>query len=119
MSQSSPSERADASLVHRLAEHERWFWIAAIAWYGLGDTATTLGGLRYADVAEVGPVAGPAMEAVGGGALIAIKLVLFAVAALVAARIGRPTRVAIPVALTIVGVAVTVWNAAVILLATW
>lgn len=119
MSRSSSSETAGAgSLVHRLADHERSFWIAAIVWYGIGDTVTTLLGLSYADVAEVGPVAGPAMEGLGAVGLILIKLGLFALAAAGWSLLRRPTRVAIPVAITIVGTAVTVWNVFVILLST-
>lgn len=117
MSRSSRSDRdGAAAVIHRLADHERLFWFAAILTYGLGDTVTTLGGLHFADVAEVGPVAGPAIESFGGFGLIVIKLVLFAIGGAVAYLISRPTRVAIPVALTLVGGIVTVWNTIIILL---
>ena len=119
MSRSSRSEGASTTVVDRLARHERGFWLAAVVWYGVGDTLTTLVGLSYTDAAEIGPIAGPAIDAHGGAGLLAVKLVLFAAAALAWSRIDRPTRVAIPVAITVVGTAVTVWNAVVILLATW
>lgn len=116
MSHSSQSEGA-GSIVHRLARHERAFWLAAIVWYGIGDTATTLFGLTHTDVAEIGPVAGPAIDGHGAVGLLAIKVVFFALAGLAWYVLSRPARVAIPVAITIVGTTVTVWNAVMILLA--
>ncbi len=117
VSHSSPSEESGANaLVYRLAEHERRFWLAAIIWYGFGDTATTLFGLTYADVAEVGPIAAPMLETYGLLALLILKVAFFAAAGIAWYGISRPTRVGIPIAITIVGTAVTVWNAFVILL---
>lgn len=85
-------------------------------WYGIGDTLTTLGGLWYTNAAEIGPVAGPLMSAHGTWGLVLVKVLFIAIAAGVWYRLSRPTRVAIPLALTIVGTAVTVWNVFVILL---
>lgn len=119
MSQSSSSEAddGDTQFVDNLAQHELGFWFAAIFWYGLGDSVSTLVGLQYADVAEIGPVAGPVMESFGTGGLIGIKLLFFAVTGTAWYLLTRPTRVAIPIAITIVGTAVTVWNVFVIYLA--
>lgn len=118
MSRSSRSERAPSpGIVHRLARHERLFWVAAIIWYGIGDTITTMGGLWYTEAAEIGPVAGPAIGAFGAVGLIAIKVALFSIGGLIAAQLSRPTRVAIPVALMLVGAVVTTWNAVIIVTA--
>lgn len=118
MSHSSSSEDPDTPrFIRRLERHERGFWIAAIAWYGFGDTITTLYGLSYTAVAEIGPVAGPILDAHGTLGMLLLKVLFFVVAATAWYALNRPTRVAIPIGITIVGTAVTVWNVFVILLA--
>lgn len=87
----------------------------AIGFYGLGDTVTTFWGLSTPGVAEAGPIAGPAIEAHGRRSLLVIKVVLFTILFGLWSVVRTPGRVAIPLALVVVGVFVTVWNAVVVL----
>ena len=89
-------------------------WFVAILLYGLGDTATTYVGLSTAGVAEAGPVAGPLMEAYGRRALLAVKVVLFALFFAAWRSLRPPVRAAIPLALVVVGATVTAWNLVVV-----
>jgi hypothetical protein len=100
-----------------LATHSRALWIGALVWYGIGDTVTTVWGLRLADgVGEAGPIAAPLMETYGVVSLLWIKAALFLSGYLLWTRLTTPGRVAVPLALLVVGVTVTVWNGVVIAL---
>lgn len=101
-------------LLPRLAEREREVWIAALLLYGVGDTVTTFWGLSLGGVAEAGPIARPLIDAYGRGALIGIKLVVFPTFYVVWRLLRTPGRVAVPLALAVVGAAVTLWNLVVI-----
>lgn len=92
----------------------RWLWVVALVCYGLGDAATTAVGLQYGSVAEVGPLAAALIGRHSLGGLVALKLVTFGVAYAVWHVLRTPSRDAIPLALAVVGVAVTLWNLAVI-----
>ena len=85
-------------------------WIAAILLYGVGDTATTLWGLSTGGVAEAGPVAKPLIEAYGPRALLLVKAVVFGSFYLVWVMLRTPGRIAVPLALALVGGVVTAWN---------
>lgn len=89
-------------------------WIVALLFYAVGDTLTTLVGLRIGGVAEIGPIAGPAMAAFGAAGLVAIKIFIFGAIGLVWHFLETPGRLALPLGLAVVGVAVTAWNMAVI-----
>ena len=102
-----------------LADRELALWLGAIVCYGVGDTITTYAGLSTTGVAEVGPVAGPLMEAYGRHALLAIKGVTLAFFYVVWRLLARPVRAAVPLALVVVGGVVTVWNLVVIATAGW
>lgn len=94
--------------------NERVLWIGAFVLYGVGDTVTTFVGLSVGGVAEVGPIAGPAMEAAGPGGLLAVKVAIFATFGAFWSLLITPGRAAIPLALTVVGGLVTAWNLLVI-----
>lgn len=96
---------------------ERRLWIFAILSYGVGDTVTTLFGLSTGGAAEIGPIAGPAMEQFGAIGLFAVKAAIFGIFGAVWAILNTPGRLAVPVALCVVGTAVTLWNGLVILAA--
>lgn len=98
-------------------DRERALWLWAIALYVVGDTATTYAGLSTGGVAEAGPVAGPLMDVAGRGALLVIKLLTLALFFVAWRFLRSPTRTAIPLALVVVGAAVTGWNVFVILVA--
>lgn len=93
---------------------ERRYWLLAVLFYGVGDTVTTLIGLSLGGVAEAGPIADPAMEAFGAAGLLAIKIVIFAGFGFIWSLLEPPTRVAVPLALAIVGGVVSGWNTVVI-----
>lgn len=90
----------------------------AIIWYGVGDTVTTFIGLSFGEIAEVGPVAAPVIEFYGRPSLVAIKFVSFALFYATWRIVPHPTRAAVPLAVTLVGIAVTLWNLLMILSAT-
>lgn len=96
--------------IERLATRQRALWVAAVLLYGVGDTVTTFWGLSTGGVAEAGLVAAPLMEAHGRGVLLLVKAVVF-VGFYCLWRVARtPGRAAVPLALTTVGLGVTVWN---------
>lgn len=85
-------------------------WAAAVLSYGVGDTATTLFGLGADGVAEAGPIAGAVVEQVGPGGLLLVKVGSFAAFYVAWRVLPSPRRLGVPLALTVVGVAVTLWN---------
>lgn len=89
-------------------------WIVAVLFYGVGDTLTTLVGLQIGGVAEIGPIAGPAMAAYGAAGLVGIKVCIFGAIGILWHLLETPGRLALPLGLAVVGVAVTTWNVAVI-----
>ncbi len=103
-------------MVTSIWRHERLVWLVALVTYGIGDTITTLLGLRVDAVSEAGPVMGPVIEAYGPVGLVFAKLAMFVAFGAVWRLVRPPGRVAVPLALAIVGVVVTGWNAVVILI---
>ncbi len=100
-----------------LGGRDRELWIAAILFYGVGDTVTTFLGLSVGSIAEVGPIARPLIESYGRPALLGIKAVVFPGFYLLWRVLRTPGRVAVPFALALVGAIVTVWNLLVIAIA--
>jgi hypothetical protein len=95
--------------------HERWLWAAALVAYGVGDTVTTMVGVASGKAAEAGPLAGPIVEAFGLGGLIALKIAVLVAFYAIYLLARTPGRVAVPLALALVGGVVTVWNLLVLL----
>ncbi|MFC7177012.1 hypothetical protein [Halosegnis marinus] len=106
--------RLDAT-VRRLADRQRRLWLLALASYGLGDLATTLVGLAAGRGAEAGPLAAGLLGRYGLAGIVLLKLGSLAVFALLWRVAPNPGRVAIPLALSVVGVGVTAWNVFVLL----
>lgn len=97
-----------------LGEYEGTVWAVAILAYGVGDTLTTYVGLRSGRAAEAGPLAAPLVEAYGILGLVGLKVVTLGLFYLTW-RVGRsPARVAVPLAVAVVGIGVTAWNLAVV-----
>lgn len=96
---------------------QRPLWFGAVVFYGLGDTVTTLLGVRADTVSEAGPIAGAALAAHGPLGFLGVKVALFLVLAGFWHWLETPGRVAIPLGLVVVGVLVTVWNLAVLMVA--
>lgn len=98
-----------------LGDRERTLWFLAIALYGVGDGLTTAIGLWAVGATEVGPVVGPMVSVFGIVGLFLAKVLTVAVFYLVWYVLTSPARVAIPLAIAVVGALVTGWNAGVIL----
>ena len=101
---------SDPDWLWRLVDLESVLWIGAILLYGGGDTVTTLWGLSREGVAETGPFVGPLIVRYGVSGLFVAKGVSLAAFGLAWYLLWKPTRVAVPAALLVVGGAVTVWN---------
>lgn len=106
----SPGSRAPALLTNSYA-----LWLAAVLLYGVGDTATTLAGFGADHITEAGPVVGGFVAHSGVGGLFVVKLLTFAGFYLAWRVLPPPGRAGIPLALSIVGACVTVWNLLVLL----
>lgn len=100
--------------VEHLERKQDWLWLVAFGFYGLGDLLTTTIGLASGRGAEAGPLAAGLVAGYGLAGLLGLK---------VATLIGfyglwwvvrTPGRVAVPLALAVVGVGVTIWNAVVL-----
>jgi hypothetical protein len=85
-------------------------WIAAILLYGVGDTATTLWGLSVGGIVEAGPIARPLIETYGPRALLLVKAMVFGAFYVAWVMLRTPGRIAVPLALALVGGVVTAWN---------
>lgn len=97
-----------------LRRRQRALWVAAVALYGVGDTVTTVGGLQAGGVVEAGPVAASFVAASGVPGLLALKGLFFAGTFALWSAVDSEGRVAIPLALAVVGAFVTCWNLAVL-----
>jgi hypothetical protein len=85
-------------------------WLSAVLFYGFGDTVTTLIGLNTVHVEETSPIVSRFVEYGGIGGLFAVKFLTLAAFYLAWRYLPFPGRVGIPVALSLVGIVVTVWN---------
>lgn len=97
-----------------LTDHEGTVWAVAVLAYGVGDTLTTYVGLRSGRSAEAGPLAGPLVESYGILGLVGLKVATLGLFYLSWRFARQPARVAVPLAVAVVGVGVTAWNLAVI-----
>lgn len=93
-----------------------WLWIAATTGYGVGDVVTTIALVKYhPTVSEGNPMIAHAMDALGLGGLVAVKLLAFAVCfglSFYAVRVWRDRFVYYfpPIVLLAFGVFFTVYN---------
>lgn len=91
-----------------------WLWVIAIAFYGVGDVATTIAFIE-AGIAEgeAHPVAAVGIEAVGTWILVVWKAaalaLLFGVYRLVE-RVAPSSAVGVPLGTALLGMALTLWN---------
>lgn len=100
-----------------LLERERQLWLLGLVLYGVGDTVTTIWGLSDGNVAEMGPIAAPILEAHGRLSFVGVKAAVLAFFLGAWSVLRTPGRAAVPLALVVGGATVTVWNLFVILLA--
>jgi hypothetical protein len=109
-----PATGAD-SIATTLLARTTALWLVAVLFYGVGDTATTLVGADTGHVAEAGPVVAGVLGYAGTTGLLTVKLLSFAGFYLAWRLLPPPGRAGVPLALSVVGVAVTVWNLLVLL----
>lgn len=102
-------------LIATAIDNQSVLWVCAFLFYGLGDAVTTLLGLHGEGTGEAGPVALYALEFGGIPGFLGVKFAFIFACFLAWYLVGTPGRVAIPLALAVVGVAVTAWNLFVLL----
>jgi hypothetical protein len=91
-------------------ENQSLLWVIAVLFYGVGDAVTTVIGVRMGNIEEVGSVALAAMELGGVLAFLGVKTAFIGACLLAWYLVVTPGRVAIPLALAVVGIGVTGWN---------
>ncbi|WP_436936209.1 DUF5658 family protein [Halovenus marina] len=106
---------ADSAWLAALADRQTQLWVLAVLLYGVGDSVTTVIGLQSEDVTEGGPLALLAIEQAGVGGFLLFKLAFLGICCVTWYLLRTPGRLAIPLALALVGGVVTVWNALVLL----
>jgi hypothetical protein len=95
-------------------DNQPTLWVVAVVLYGAGDTVTTLVGLQSDGATEGGPVALYALGQGGIPGFVLLKVGFIGACFLVWWVVQTPGRVAIPLALVVVGAVVTGWNLVVI-----
>jgi len=108
-------------------EAPRWvgigLWVAALAWFGAGDLATTFYGMEVAGTSESVPITAAVIERWGHFGHAFLKVAVFCIAWVYydelpdLEELGEWYRLAIPLGFTIAGVALTLQNVAHILAA--
>jgi hypothetical protein len=101
--------------VEALRSRQRALWVGGLLTYGVTDLATTVVGLSLGLGSEAGPLASVAVARWGLPGLVALKLLTLLAFYLLWRVVRTPGRVAVPLALLTVGVAVTLSNLAVLL----
>ena len=112
----STTDAERASPTSGTAGSDRTCWALGVAFFGVGDVATTAVGVGAAGLAEGNPVAALVLGHHGLLALAALKALALAGAYAVWRVTPAPYRVGVPFGLAAVGVAVTVWNLRLLLL---
>ena len=92
-------------------------WATAVAFFGVGDLATTTIGLGFAGVVEAGPVVGPVVGRYGITGIALVKILVFGGSYGLWRAVPPPHRLGVPLGIAVVGVGVTGWNIAVIAVA--
>lgn len=93
-----------------LVEREHVLWAVAILFFGIGDLVTTIVGLRFDQLIEVGPLTAPVIEQYGLVAMVSLKTVAFACCTVLWWYTPRPYNVGVSLGLAVFGVIVTLWN---------
>ena len=92
-------------------------WAVAVAFFGVGDLVTTLVGYSVTGVTELSPVIKILLERHALLALTGLKAVVFVGFFAVWKYVSWPYSVGVPLGLALLGVAVTIWNTGIILVA--
>lgn len=111
MPQSPPTYSPTIDYLQDLSPH---LWALSLAFYGLGDLITTIVGLRLGGITEIGPI--PALIAhLGPTGFIGLKTIALILFVWIWKTVPEPHNIGVPLALATLGVLVTIWNLAVIL----
>lgn len=101
---------SDTGIIATVIDNQSMLWALAVVLYGVGDAVTTLVGLKSDGITEGGPVALYALGQGGIPGFLLLKVGFIGVCFLVWWVVRTPGRVAIPLALVVVGAVVTGWN---------
>jgi hypothetical protein len=105
-----------AGWVEELRNQPIRMWGLAILLYGGGDTLTSVVGFRTNAVSEVGLLARIAHETAGIGGFLLLKIGFCGLCIVTWYVLDTPGRVALPLALIVIGTGVNIWNLAMLLL---
>jgi len=92
-------------------------WLVAVAFFGVGDLVTTTIGYSVAGVVELSPVVALLLEQRALVGLTILKTAVIAAFFAIWKYASWPYSLGIPLGLSILGVAVTLWNTGIILVA--
>lgn len=107
----------DGSSVDLLDSVALELWILAVVFFGIGDLLTTNIGLVNGWAAEVSPLGAFFVSEFGLSALVPLKFGVFVLCLGLWKLVPRPQAVGVPLGLATLGVLVTTWNTAVLLVA--
>ena len=85
-------------------------WVGAIVFFGAGDVITTIFGLSFQPVVEVGPIVELFIHEFGMIAIIFLKIGVFIFGYLLWRVAPAPHNTGVPLGLSSLGVLVTGWN---------
>lgn len=108
------TSQREPTAVDVLLDSERFLWLVAVAFFGIGDLLTTVAGLHLEQVIEAGPVVADVIAVHGVPAMVALKLAVFAICYGLWRVVPAPHRVGVPLGLAMLGVLVTIWNVGII-----
>lgn len=100
-----------------VARHPTAVWVVALAFFGLGDLATSVVGLSFDLATEASPVVAALVAAFGLPALVVTKAAVLLICYGGWRLAPTPYGTAIPLCLAAIGVPVTVWNTYVLVMA--
>lgn len=103
--------------IHLLTEWSHELWWLSIILFGFGDIVTTSVGLTTGWVIEVGPLAAFALTELGLAVLLPLKVLVFVCCYSLWMFTPNPYRIGVPLGLVGLGLCVTVWNIAVLVIA--
>ncbi|AUX10391.1 hypothetical protein AArcSl_2776 [Halalkaliarchaeum desulfuricum] len=104
------TSQSEPTSVELLLDSERFLWLVAVVFFGIGDLVTTAIGLQLQYVVEAGPVVGDVIRAYGTTSMIWLKMLVFVLCYGLWRVVPAPHRVGVPLGLAVLGVLVTLWN---------
>lgn len=102
--------------IERLQSERSMLWLAAIAFFGVGDVLTTGIGLSMDGIREIGPLTRVVIAQYGLFSMVATKSGILCSSYALWTVSPRPSRLGIPLGLAGLGIVVVGWNLFVIAL---